>query len=55
MSSRKGEVSRVQHTVGFAFGPERREFLESAPPVGKQGVRLVEKPHPAAEVGAAPA
>lgn len=29
------ELSRVQDRLGFAFGPEHREFLQSAVPVGK--------------------
>lgn len=29
-----GEVSRVQDRLGFTFGPEHREFLQSAVPVG---------------------
>ena len=29
------EVSRVQDRIGFAFGPEHREFIQSALPVGK--------------------
>jgi hypothetical protein len=29
------EVSRVQDRLGFVFGPEHREFLQSALPVGK--------------------
>lgn len=29
------EVSRVQDRLGFTFGPEHREFIQSALPVGK--------------------
>jgi hypothetical protein len=30
-----GEVSRVQARLGFTFGPEHREFLQAALPVGQ--------------------
>ncbi|MEI2810980.1 MAG: hypothetical protein V9F00_12545 [Nocardioides sp.] len=30
-----GEVSRVQDRLGFTFGPEHRDFLQSVVPVGR--------------------